>query len=290
MRCACIDVGSNTTAMLVADLGADGLSKVSSERYFTLLGATPTGEPIPEHKLEETEQAVRKLVERARELGAQSIDLIATHIVREAANGAELCARIEAAVGLPLRMIDGHTEARYSCAGATGGLDRVRATTVVIDAGGGSTEISICRPGREPETATFGIGSARLRAEYLTDDPPSPGQLAEARSHADEVFSDFVVPTDLTHALAVGGGATTARKLMGGVIDSDGIDRVLEICKESPSAELAASLGLEAARAALLPSSLVLLGALTDHLGFTLEVGLGGMREGVLLSRASLGS
>lgn len=288
MRCACVDVGSNTTAMLVADVGTDGLSHVASERYFTLLGATPTGEPIPEHKLDETEQAVRKLVQRARELGAESIDLIATHIVREAANGTELCARIETAVGLPLRMIDGHTEARYSCAGATGGLDRVRATTVVIDAGGGSTEISICRAGADPETASFSIGSARLRAEYLTDDPPSAQQIAAARAHADALFATFDVPADLSHALAVGGGATTAQKLMGGVIDRDGIDRVLAICTESASSELAGSRGLEAARAALLPSSLVVLGALTDLLGVTLEVGRGGMREGVLLSRANL--
>lgn len=288
MRCACVDVGSNTTAMLVADVSDGKLSRVASERYFTLLGATPTGEPIPEHKLAETETAVRKLVERARELGAESIDLIATHIVREAANGTELCARIETAVGLPLRMIDGHTEARYSCAGALGGLDRVRETTVVIDAGGGSTEISICRPGSDPETASFGIGSARLRAEYLTDDPPTAGQIADARAHADEQFAAFAVPSDLRHALAVGGGATTAQKLMGGVIDADGIVRVLAICKESASPELAASLGLEAARAALLPSSLVVLGALTDLLGVTLEVGRGGMREGVLLSRAKL--
>lgn len=288
MRCACVDVGSNTTAMLVADLGVNGLTKVASERYFTLLGATPTGEPIPEHKIVETEVAVRSLVERARELNAESIDLIATHIVREAANGTEICARIEAAVGLPLRMIDGHTEARYSCAGALGGLDRVRATTVVIDAGGGSTEISICRPDHDPETASFGIGSARLHAEYLTDDPPSAQQIADARAHADAVFSSFEVPADLTHALAVGGGATTAQKLMGGVIDGDGIDRVLAMCKESASAELAGSLGLEAARAALLPSSLVVLGALTSLLGVTLEVGRGGMREGVLLSRTKL--
>lgn len=278
-------MGSNTTALLVADVSDAGLIPVATERHFTLLGETPPGELIQEAKIIAVEAAVADLVDTAREQGATSIELIATHIVREAANGADLCSRVEQRVGIPLRMIDGHTEARYSCIGATGGLSRIRRTTVVIDAGGGSTEISICRPDADLETASFQIGSARLHREYLSEDPPSPESVAAARAHADEAFAAFETPDDIAMALAVGGGATTAQKLMGGVIDPDGVRRVLELCLKSPATGLAASLGLEPQRAALLPASLVILGSLADKLGVTLEVGRGGMREGVLLAR-----
>ncbi|MGB0871610.1 MAG: hypothetical protein ACPGYP_00580 [Solirubrobacterales bacterium] len=287
-RCACVDVGSNTTALLVADVSPDALRTVATERRFTLLGETAAGAPLPEDKLVATVDAVSALVASARELGAESVELIATHVVREASNGAELCRRVERSIGLPLRMIDGHKEAEYSCVGATGGLARLRGETVVIDAGGGSTEISICRPNEAPVTASYAIGSARLRRDYLLADPPTPEQLESARSIADEAFSDFTPPNGLRQAIAVGGGATTAQKLMGGVIDASGVRRVLELCQKSSAAELAASLGLEPARAALLPSSLVILGALTQRVGIELEVGLGGLREGVLLERAAI--
>lgn len=283
-RCACVDVGSNTTALLVADVSDVGLTPIATERHFTLLGETPPGELIQEAKILAVEAAVADLVETAREHDTTSIELIATHIVREAANGADLCSRVEQRVGIPLRMIDGHTEARYSCIGATGGLSRIRHTTVVIDAGGGSTEISVCRPGADPITASFQIGSARLHREYLFDDPPTPEQLTAARAHTVDVFNDFETPDDVAMVLAVGGGATTAQKLMGGVIDPDGVRRVMQLCLASPAADLAASLGLEPQRAALLPASLVVLGVLAEKLGVTLEVGRGGMREGALLA------
>lgn len=287
-RCACVDVGSNTTALLVADVSTDALRTIATERHFTLLGETAAGAPLPEDKLVATVDAVAALVASARELGAESIELIATHVVREASNGSELCQRVERSIGLPLRMIDGHKEAEYSCVGATGGLARLRGETVVIDAGGGSTEISICRPNEAPVTASYAIGSARLRRDYLLDDPPTTEQIETARAIADEAFSAFTPPAGLRQAIAVGGGATTAQKLMGGVIDGNGVRRVLELCQKSSAAELAASLGLEPARAALLPSSLVILGALTQRVGIELEVGLGGLREGVLLERAAI--
>lgn len=285
VRRACIDVGSNTTALLVADVAGRELRPVASERRFTLLGETPGGSAISREKIVEVSRAVIELADRARELGAETITLIGTQAVRNAVNRDELCEQVEASAGIPLQMIDGLAEGRYSCIGATGGLDRVSATTVVVDSGGGSTEISICQPGETPVTSTFGIGSARLRQLLLPDDPPSEEQLTRAREHADTVFDAFRPPTDLGVALVVGGGATTARRLMGGVIDEAGLRRATELCANSDASSVAERFGVDPERAALLPASLVVLASLTALLGVDLEVGRGGLREGVLLDQ-----
>lgn len=284
MRCACIDVGSNTTALLVADVESGEITAVGTRRVFTMLGAEvgPTG--IAEAKMAEVTDAVVELQGYARSLGCGEICLVGTHAVREAHNAHELEHKIDAATGLHMELIDGHEEARYSFIGATGGPSRLRGETVVIDAGGGSTEISHCAPGGEPVTASFAIGSATLQARCLEADPPSAEELAAARAYAEEQFAQIELPHPSV-ALAVGGGASTARHLTGGVIDHDGIARVLALVMRTPSAELAEKHNLAPNRARLLPAGLVILDALVARLGVGLEVGRGGLREGVLLDR-----
>jgi exopolyphosphatase/guanosine-5'-triphosphate,3'-diphosphate pyrophosphatase len=284
-RCACIDVGSNTTALLVADIADGELSPVGTRRRFTMLGADsgPTG--ISEAKLAETTDAVEELIGYAQSLDCEEIELVATHVVREAHNGHELESRILERTSMRLEVIDGHEEARFSFIGATGGLGRVTTTTVVIDAGGGSTEISICEPGREPVTASFAIGSGTLQQSFLIGDPPAPHELTKAREYADELFSQLDLPQNCGLALAVGGGASTAQQLTGGVIDASGIGRVLGLVMNTPSADLAEEHALAPNRARLLPGGLVILAALIERLGTGLEVGRGGLREGLLIDR-----
>lgn len=288
-RRACIDVGSNTTALLVADVVDGELTPVGTRRRFTLIGEGAGPDGISEKKLVAAEAAVIELVEFAESLetSLDQIHLIATHVVREAPNGSELCDRVEKVTGIPLEIIDGHAEARFSFIGATGGLDRVKRATVVIDAGGGSTEVSCCTAGGEPVTSSFGIGSAGLQRQFLAGDPPTAQELIDARAYADSVFAELDLAHDCDVALAVGGGASTAQKLLGGVIDQSGIDRVLKLCTETPSAELADHFELEPNRARLLPAGLIILGALSEKLGLELEVGRGGLREGVLLDRSA---
>ena len=284
-RRACIDVGSNTTALLVADLADGELIPVGTRRVFTMLGAEVGPMGISEEKIEETTTAVAELIGYAQSLDCEKIQLVATHVVREAHNGHELAVKVGEVTGLELEIIDGHQEARDSFIGATGGLHRVRGTTVVIDAGGGSTEISHCGPGGEPVTASFAIGSATLQAEFFTSDPPTPEEITRARAYADTQFDQLEFPDDCELALVVGGGASTARQLTGGILDAPSIARVIALTTTLPRAELAEKFGLAINRARLLPAGLTILESLVDHLGRGLEVGRGGLREGVLIDR-----
>lgn len=284
-RCACIDVGSNTTALLVADVTPDSIAAVGTRRVFTMLGAESGPKGIGEDKILEVVLAVEELIGYAQSLECEKIELLATHVVREAHNGHELEAKVLDATGLTLEVIDGHQEARYSFIGATGGISRLRGSTVVIDAGGGSTEVSHCGPGGEPVTASFAIGSATLQKQFIASDPPLPEEITRAREYADRQFEQLDLPADCAVALAVGGGASTARQLTGGVLDAAGIARVLALTTSMDSAALSERFGIASNRARLLPAGLTILESLVDRLGMGLEVGLGGLREGVLIDR-----
>ncbi|MBI5311487.1 MAG: hypothetical protein HZB14_10770 [Actinobacteria bacterium] len=284
MRCACIDIGSNTTALLVAD-GDDGrLRHVDARREFTLLGSAIEGGEIPLAKIDEVCEVVKRFADYARKLGAQRIAVVATHALREAVNGDRFASEIESHCGLAVRVLTTGEEARYSFSGATGGSGAPARPTAVIDAGGGSTEVTWCDgPTGELSTSSFPLGSSSLRAAFLHSDPPAPEQLAAARAFADETFAKLDVPPECATALAVGGGATTAREILGGLIDDAGVARMLAVAVTLDSEQLADRFEIEHHRARLLPAGLTVLAAISARLGLPLEVGLGGLREGVVL-------
>lgn len=286
-RRACIDIGSISTALLVADLDAGELRSVDTCRSYTQLAASLGPEGFDGAKIDEVVAAVDGFRLRAEELGAVGVDVVATAAVRNAGNSAELERAIATATGLEMEIIDGHAEARFAFIGAVGGLHRLRATTLVIDPGGGSTEISHCAPDGQPVTASFAVGSTTLRRRFIAADPPSPEEIQRVRDHTEECFAELVVPDDVALALAVGGGATTARELTGGVIDKASLARALALVMSMPSDRLAQRLGIAADRARLVPAGLVIFEVLADIVGVGIEVGRGGLREGLLLDRHS---
>lgn len=289
MRCACIDIGSNTTALLVADGDGRRVDPVGTRREFTMLGASILRGAIPAEKIEEVCDAVSRFIERTRVLNVEQIAIVATHALREAENADELVTAIEREHGIPLRILTPDEEARYSFRGALGTSDDPTRPTVVIDAGGGSTEVT-WHCGGDLQTVSFAIGSSSVRGRFLRSDPPDEEEIATARAYAASRFASLEVPAECTTALAVGGGATTARDMLGGVIDSDGVGRVLQTLSEVDSTRMAARLGIEPHRARLLPAGLIVLGAVSERLGLPLEVGMGGLREGIALEITGGGS
>jgi exopolyphosphatase/guanosine-5'-triphosphate,3'-diphosphate pyrophosphatase len=280
-RRACIDIGSNTTALLVAELEGGELTVQASEREFTLLGDVLAGGHINAESAAQICATVDRFVKHAAAHDCGETDIVATHALREAGEGPRLAAMIERACGHPVRILGSAEEARYSFAGATGSFAQPAAPTIVVDSGGGSTEF-VWSTAEGLRSRSFPIGSSWVAREYLTEDPPSQPHLRAAWDATARALDDFEPPAAEV-ALVVGGGATTARELTGGLIDAGSVDRALKTVASMPAAQLAEKLGLELRRAHLLPSSLTLLGAISAKLGLPLEVGRGGLREGVLL-------
>lgn len=284
-RCACIDIGSNTTRLLVAQDDGPRLRELVSERAFTHLGAAVASEVGP-HKIAEVASTVARQLRLAEELGVQSTRVIATAAVRHALDKRALAAAIDAACGATLEILSGEDEARLAFAGAIGTLiEPPEGLLGVVDVGGGSTELVVgTAAGGVVWSVSLPVGSSELTRADLPSDPPTPAQLAAVRAKLGELFGDVDAPRPAA-AYAVGGGATSMQRLMGVALDCDALTRGLRTLVARPSEEVALRLGLHADRARLLPAGILLLDAASSALGAPLLLAGGGLREGVVLEQ-----
>ena len=287
MRRACIDIGSNTTRLLVADCEGYSLRECRQERVFTLIGRSldPSG-AIPEEKLSEVVETVAAQLAVARELGVAHVRCVATAGIRRAANGAALAGLIQAACdGLELEILTGAEEARLAFVGAAWGVGAGDESGLgVVDAGGGSSELVVGdAPGAVRWWVSLPLGSGDITAHWLASDPPTPEQVERARQHAHEVLADVPPPPQVNRLVAVGGSATSLRLLAGPVLDLDVLDHMLGVVQRLSALDFARKFGIDVKRARLLAGGLVILRAVSERFAMPLEIGRGGLREGLLL-------
>jgi exopolyphosphatase/guanosine-5'-triphosphate,3'-diphosphate pyrophosphatase len=285
VRAACIDIGSNTTRLLVADCDATGLVEVHQERAFTRLGrGLRDAGVIADEKITEVVGVVLRQLAVAREHGADELRGVATAAVRTAANGPQLVEAIARASGLEVRIVSAAEEARLAFLGAAAMLDtRPDGELGVIDVGGGSSEIVVGRPpDRISWWASVPVGSGALAEHELDSDPPTAAELAAARAHVERALAGHAPPRPAV-AVAVGGSATSLLRVAGPVLDADALRRSLGLLTSEPAAAVAQRFAIDPQRARLLPAGLLILEATARLLRTTVMVGRGGIREGVLL-------
>jgi exopolyphosphatase/guanosine-5'-triphosphate,3'-diphosphate pyrophosphatase len=285
MRCACIDIGSNTTRLLVADVDGTQVREVWAERAFTRLGAAlrRDGSLTPATIADHAGTVAGQLVAADR-VGATRLRIVATAAVRQAANGDALCAAMPADV----EILSAEEEARLAFGGATAAHDGpLDGRIAVVDVGGGSSEIAVGTLAEGVDwSCSVPLGSSSLADAHVAQDPPCSGDLQALARNAQTMLDGLDVPAvDL--ALAVGGSATSMARLAGVLIDAAAIDHALEILCAGPSAAVAAARALDIERVRLLPAGLHILGAIATRLGCGLTVGHGGLREGVCIDLAS---
>jgi exopolyphosphatase/guanosine-5'-triphosphate,3'-diphosphate pyrophosphatase len=284
----CIDIGSNTTRLLVAEAVDGRLRQLEAQRVFTCIRKGLDGDGcIPPEKIAETARVVSDQAQTARELGAAEIVAVATAAIRNAPNGADLARSVKEAAGLPLRVISGEEEARLSFLGATSTLaGAAAAPTAVVDVGGASTEIAVGIPGAGVEWwRSLPIGSAALAERHLKSDPPKAAEVAGVRREVSLAFDRIGAPA-VEAAVAVGGTATSLLCVVGAALDHGALELGLELLQSAPIAELAEQLELDPERVRLLPAGVLVLEAAAAHLG-PLQIAQGGVREGAILERAA---
>jgi exopolyphosphatase/guanosine-5'-triphosphate,3'-diphosphate pyrophosphatase len=288
MLCACVDIGSNTTRVLVAEADAGRLTEVLQRRAFTRIGAgLKPGGSIAASKLEEVASVVAEQVGLAASVGAGRVRVVATAAIRSAANRDAFCAVIASRSGVDVEILDGREEARLAFKGATRTLGRpIDGVVGVVDVGGGSTEIAVGTvAGGVTWSASFRIGSGFLADAYLRSDPPSASELHAVSQHARGVFEGLRVPV-AGSAVAVGGSATSLRRLIGAVLEPETIQRAMRVLSSESCEDVARRFGLEPERVRLLPAGILVLDAASECLRQPLQIGRGGLREGVCLELA----
>ena len=289
MAYACIDIGSNTTRLLVADLDDGRWRELINQKAFTRLGkGLASGGQIPQERIQATADEVAKQVKVASDLGAVHVEVVATAAVRRAPNREDFERAVLDRTGLGIRVVKGKEEAQLSFVGATKRLGAPASGPIgVIDVGGGSTEIAI---GTVDEGVSwcesFRIGSGFLADSYLHSDPPGMEELHAVRSHAEGVFEGLELPP-LQQAIATGGSATSLKRIAGAELGHEALERALRVLSSTPVAEVAQRFDMEQDRARVLPAGAVLLEVLSDGLGLPLNVSSGGLREGVILEMIS---
>jgi exopolyphosphatase / guanosine-5'-triphosphate,3'-diphosphate pyrophosphatase len=289
VRRACIDIGSNTTRLLVAECEGDNLLEIHQERAFTHIGRGLLADgTIGPEKIREVVAVVASQVECARELGAHEIWGVGTAAIRRAGNGALLVDAIEAGCGLQVEILGGEDEARLAFVGAARTLDHVPTGSLgVVDVGGGSSELVV---GALPDAVTWwtslAIGSGDIAHTYLLSDPPSLAQLEAARDRIQQAIAGLEAPHP-TEAVAVGGSATSLRRLAGPLLDADAFRRSLRLLSTEHAGDVASRFALDIDRVRLLPAGLLLLQAASQLLRAPLRIARGGVREGILLEANS---
>ena len=285
MVCACVDIGTNTTRVLVGEAAPGGLIEILQQRAFTRIGKGMTpGAEIPREKIEEVARVVAEQVALARSVGADHVRVVATAAIRGAVNRDEFVSAME----VDVEILDGDEEARLAFLGATRTFGAELPGLVgVVDVGGGSTEIAVGTVAHGVQwCASFRVGSGFLADHYLHSDPPSVVELRAVRAHAVGVFEGLDVPRPDV-AVAVGGSAASLRSLVGAVLEPETLVHALRVLSGDTVAAVASSYTLDPERVRLLPAGILILDAASHRLGKPLQIGRGGLREGILLDMAT---
>jgi exopolyphosphatase/guanosine-5'-triphosphate,3'-diphosphate pyrophosphatase len=273
-RVAVIDIGSNSTRLLVADVWAERVDEVARESRVTRLarGVDLSGQLAAE-AIEAACSAIADYVAACDRLEVERIEAIATSAVRDAANGDAFVAELRERFALATRVLDGEEEARLTYTGAT--FERPPAEpTLVIDIGGGSTEL-IVGTGREISFhASLQAGVVRHTERHLTSDPPAPTELealaADARGLIEGAI-DASPGTEARFGIAVAGTPTSLasidlglepydpKQVHGRTLNLETIQRLLSLLASAPLAKRAEIRGMHPDRAPSIVAGVVIL-------------------------------
>ena len=162
LRVGVIDIGTNSTRYLLADVDSQSLLRVETALRPTRLGeGLATSGRLSEQAMARTAAAIAEFWRRAQAMGAEEIIAAATSAVREALNREDFLVLIRQATGLTVRVLTETEEARYTFRGVLTGLTFDPEKTVVVDIGGGSTEIAWVEK-RRLRTQSLPLGAVRL--------------------------------------------------------------------------------------------------------------------------------
>jgi exopolyphosphatase/guanosine-5'-triphosphate,3'-diphosphate pyrophosphatase len=213
VRIAVVDLGTNSTRLLVADVEGGRVRELDRRSNVTRLGeGVDASGRLADHAIERVLGVVADYREAIDSLGAERVVAVATSAVRDAANRDALLGPLRERFGVEARTISGDEEARLTFLGATSGRG-VGDRTMVLDIGGGSTEVVVGHAGREPEFhVSTRAGSVRQTERHLPSDPPPPDEITAAADEVRAIFAAEVpdeVRAGVERGIAVAGTVTS---------------------------------------------------------------------------------
>jgi exopolyphosphatase/guanosine-5'-triphosphate,3'-diphosphate pyrophosphatase len=279
-----IDVGANTLRLLVARQKRDALSTLCEERVRLGLGEEieRLGR-LSETTLAQVAAAASTQAERARLLHCDRLEVLVTSPGRQSANADELRETLQRATGAPVRLLTGEEEAVLGYAGAVSGCRKLPKSVAVCDVGGGSTQVVVGTPtGGAAWARSFDIGSLRLTRRSLPGDPPGEAAIEAARREIEKLL-DGLIPPAAKAALAVGGSARAAAKIVGEQFGAEELERAAKLLASRSRDDLSARFRIAPQRTETLLAGVLILAEVQHRLGVPFRLGAGGVREGAAL-------
>jgi exopolyphosphatase/guanosine-5'-triphosphate,3'-diphosphate pyrophosphatase len=297
IRVAAVDLGTNSTRLLVADVADTQLDEVVRRLTITRLGEGVDERrallPLPIARVRNCLSEYRRELEA---LGATRTLAIATSAVRDAENGEAFLGEVEWSYGFTTQLLSGAEEAAMMYDGVSAGRSRIE-ETLIVDIGGGSTELVLAANGRRPESTSLDVGCVRVTERFLGSDPPTKAELAGAAAYVRSLLPSL----DARHAIGVAGTVTTLATLdlalpeydpertHGHRIARRSVERELERLAALPLAERIRVPGIEPGRAPVIVAGLVVLREIMDAYGLDeLEVSERDILHGAALAAARL--
>jgi exopolyphosphatase / guanosine-5'-triphosphate,3'-diphosphate pyrophosphatase len=299
-----VDIGTNSTRLLVADVGDGHIADVERDTRITRLGEGVDERhrllPVPIARVRNVLSDYRRRIE---ELGAERTLAIATSAIRDADNGEAFLGEIEWSYGFATRLLSGHDEALLMFRGVASERS-VQPGTAIVDVGGGSTELVAGEPDGVRWHDSLDVGAVRLTERFLHGDPPTRDEL-DACSLAVRAPLSERVPDDIRErtaaAIGVAGTITSLAALAlrleeydrgrvhGSKLSAAELERQLERLASVPLSERRRLRPLDPERAPVIVAGAVIVRETLSFLGLdTLEISERDILDGAALAAAEL--
>jgi exopolyphosphatase / guanosine-5'-triphosphate,3'-diphosphate pyrophosphatase len=290
MRVGVVDLGTNSTRLLVADVDDGHVDEVERRTDITRLGEGVDKRrkllPVPIARVRNVLAEYRRGLDAQ---GAERVLAIGTSAIRDAENGEAFLGEVEWSYGFKARLLSGDEEAELTARGVANGR-RLDEDTLVLDIGGGSTELITAA-----KRLSLDIGSVRLTERFLASDPPTREELNACAAAVREALPEL----EPKHAIGVAGTITTLAALELGGYDPeqvhgyqrtrDAVEAQLERLASLPLAERRELPGLEPERAPVIVAGAVIVDEVLRRYGLDeLEVSERDLLHGAALEAANL--
>ena len=296
VRIGAVDIGTNSVRLLVADVDErERLRTAHRMGEISRLGEglDRTG-AIDDGAATRTLECLERFVHEAEYSGASRI--------RVARNGPELAARFSERIGYPVEILSGEEEARLVFLAVLSGLNHSRGHSIVVDIGGGSTEIISGEGETGTQVISLELGCVRLTERMVRSDPPSEAELEQIRGHVLDVFAEKLGAFDVNgieRAIGVGGTVTAFGALDLGLVKYDPSrienhhltrERISNIGKQLcaiPLSQRRDLAGVSRGRADIIPAGAIILCEFVARFAVNgVSVSTRGLRYGLVLSEA----
>jgi exopolyphosphatase/guanosine-5'-triphosphate,3'-diphosphate pyrophosphatase len=281
-RIAAIDIGTNSMRLLLCEIVGNSIAKKEKELIITRIGkdVSKTG-LITEKALIRNIDALKYFKNRSDRYGAQEVYTIATSAVRDASNGEAFAADALTQAGVDVRIISGEEEAELGLKGVMSEIENPEESVLVIDIGGGSTELVLGNKDKLDYSVSIPAGTVRMTEQFITGNPINSYEVAKMKNKLNELFIEpleYLSRKRIDRVIGIGGTATTVAAIFHSLsiydprivhnteINIDFIDSSFKRLKDMSIQERYDVKGLQKERADVMPAGIYILQHLIEGL------------------------